>query len=58
MLRGVLHLGIEDNGTVTDLHPRRDRRKNLAAVIAEGTTLRTTPETWIFLTSLLIGAAK
>jgi len=35
---GTLYLGIEDNGTVTGLHPTRDRRKNLAAVIAEGTT--------------------
>jgi len=37
-LGGTLYLGIEDNGTVTGLHPTRDRRKNLAAVIAEGTT--------------------
>jgi len=35
---GTLYLGIEDNGTVTGLHSGRDRRKNLAAVIAEFTT--------------------
>jgi ATP-dependent DNA helicase RecG len=35
---GILYLGIEDDGTVTGLHPGRDRRNNLAAVIAEFTT--------------------
>ena len=35
---GTLYLGIEDNGTITGLHPGRDRSKNLAAVIAEFTT--------------------
>jgi ATP-dependent DNA helicase RecG len=35
---GTLYLGIEDDGSVTGLHPGRDRRKNLAAVIAEFTT--------------------
>ena len=34
---GDLYLGVEDDGTVTGLHPTRDRSRDLAAVIASRT---------------------
>jgi ATP-dependent DNA helicase RecG len=34
---GDLYLGVEDDGTVTGLHPSRDRSRDLAAVIASRT---------------------